>query len=292
MTAVTAAERADAHGLALPVGLLLGLLLVWVGAAGCTEEASPRNLVEELRVLAIVADPPEVSHPSTSTLQALVAGAEGEVAWVWSACFFPGSAYEGFPCLDEAAEVDLGTEASATALIPDLSPILQAPELRELHIDLSAGVEVLVRLEVSDESGRVVQAVKGLKVSESTSPNQNPIISEITKDGAAWTEDVVLEVGPDDEVLIGLQIDPESLQAYTLPGASEPKVERPLISWFSSAGTLDRERASADDPTVIWSPVAPASDALDTEADITLWFVLRDDRGGAAWTSRKLHFTP
>ncbi len=272
---------------------MAGLLALGAaGLAACGDESNPRTLIQELRVLAIVADPPEVSHPSTSNLAPLVAGAEGEVRYEWSMCFVPGPEYAGYPCLDEAAELPLGEEETALALVPDLDPILASPEFEGFFIDLSEGIDVLARLTVTDETERSVQAVKSLRISEDAEPNANPEIEALTKDGADWPKDLVLEVNQDDELLLELVVDEATLQAYSEGG--EEREEEALISWFASAGELDRERSDGEDPTVAWTVGGLGFEEWDgaTDLEITLWAVLRDGRGGTDWTQRTVLVGP
>jgi hypothetical protein len=67
-----------------------------------------------------------------------------------------------------------------------------------------------------------------------------------------------------------------------------PRRESMRVSWFSTDGVFrdartgrtEQEAATTDSPNVWTAP--------DTEGDVTLWVVLRDDRGGAAWQTYAL----
>lgn len=61
------------------------------------------------------------------------------------------------------------------------------------------------------------------------------------------------------------------------------------VSWFATAGTFasghsGREEREADQPFATGAWTAPA-----TPGEVNLWVVLRDDRGGVAWTTSRLH---
>ena len=60
------------------------------------------------------------------------------------------------------------------------------------------------------------------------------------------------------------------------------------VAWFASEGSFDHERTGQ----LAGERLGPTSQnvwhAPDRPADVRLWVVLRDDRGGVGWSSYRL----
>lgn len=286
--------------------LLLGstriLALLFVVAAGqivgaCGDDFSKSSEIVDLRVLAIRADPPEIEIPlgesfGLSAVDALVVGGEGPVTYAWTLCVVPGLLQLGVACLDESAIFELGHDPTATVLIPPLDDVLASPELDELFIDLSAGFDISVGLTVTDASGKVVDAVKGLSLTASTDLNVNP-----TLDGLTWhVEDdegeplevprgsEPIEVSMTAKIELAAILGDDAVETYQgLQGESQ---EEMLVSWFADAGEYDQERTSDANPDNGYSP--PELDDGEDEREVRMWVVLRDGRGGIDWYQQGL----
>jgi hypothetical protein len=67
--------------------------------------------------------------------------------------------------------------------------------------------------------------------------------------------------------------------------ASESLVERRetiRVAWFSTAGTIDHDQTGRDSTDTVTS-TDDAWVAPDVAGPASLWFVVRDDRGGVGW---------
>ena len=67
---------------------------------------------------------------------------------------------------------------------------------------------------------------------------------------------------------------------------NETATEAMRVSWFATAGTFDAPHTGAPDAATPASGntwIAPAG------GDVTVWVVLRDDRGGVGWTTLQVH---
>ena len=274
-----------------PIGLavILGLL-----AGACGDDMSPANQVVDLRVLAIRADPPEVKAPeddgfAITTVDALVVGGEGEISQTWALCFIPGPVVNGMMCLDPEAEVALGEGQTATIPVPSPSLLLSQapPEFQGFEIDLSEGVQVQVQLDVSDETGRALTALKQVTVSDREVSNTNPVLEGISFNETLWEEGQVVPLNQAvEEVEIVPQWDAITQEAYNDQGVEV--VESLLFSWFidDPASELTKQRSSDVAPGNVFSPGELVEG--ETERLVTLWLVARDDRGGVTWLSRQL----
>ncbi|MCB9728133.1 MAG: hypothetical protein H6746_06605 [Deltaproteobacteria bacterium] len=263
---------------------LVGMLTAGLGCSGDLPDVSD---VEKLRVLAVCADPPELSDPGESTLRALVAGETGDVVYHWELCLLGGDPTMGFECRDEDARIDLGSAVEPTVPIPDLDPILAAAEAAGYTIDIEDGVDVQVKVTVTDGSDIRAEAIKQLRISRKSDQNSNPALTGLDVDGVDWPADQGIVVRLGQEVTLLPHADEARLQRYDDQGVEVQ--EEALYSWFAETGSFQKDRSSGEFPDNTW--VAPTRDELDDRVppfEIGLWLVLRDRRGGCDWTQRRI----
>jgi len=257
--------------------------------------AAPTHVVN-LRVLAVRADPPEVRAPTgegfaTTSVDALVVGEEGALSYSWSLCFIPGRVVDGQLCLDPASEVALGQGRSATIPVPSPELLLDQapPALQGFEIDLSAGIPLQVQLNVLDESGRQLSAVKRVVISDREVTNTNPVLDGLTLDGEPWEEGQIVELVDTGE---GVEVTPLWAEATreTYDDDGFQATESLLFSWFvdDEETELDKDRTSDAVPGNTLVPGALDADAEESERLVNVWVVARDDRGGVTWLSRQL----
>lgn len=297
------------------------MTLFWLTACviGGDKYPRPRDLadawqVDRTRVLAVVAEPPEVRPGETATFSALIAHAAGEapdLGVLWIACPVEGDG-SGFGCATDLGSVDLsGTptpdelaELGVVGFEPGFPPVYAAPA--DLLEPLPAeerleGTYVLVQvtafpLDQLDEPvdeidfGEVEAAYKRLVVSEAPTPNANPVIAAGTVDGTAVPPGALVHVDADQVYDVSLELGLGARERYEYvnrDGETEDRVEEPYISWFVSGTDAD---ASGDpggellEAVTLW-PYLDASWLSPAERGSTgTWFaVLRDRRGGMAW---------
>lgn len=272
-----------------PLALLSALPL-----CGClTQDLDPSWLLDRTRVLAVAAEPAEPAPGDTVTFTSLVVDPEQEPLVLWVGCVLESS--NSYGCVPDE-EGFLGIE-------PLLPPSLAVPEtlLDDLEEDRRVeGKNYILTLsalaedtDLSDpesitEDSVLEVAYKRMPVSESATPNHNPVFDRLILDDA-------FDVHPGDTVVVSqgqtYDLDPrltaESIEDYVYvnnDGEAEDRVEEPYFTFYVTDGSLlpsyslyDAETDSTT--TTEWTaPVAPDS------PEVTLWIVARDRRGGMAWT--------
>lgn len=268
-------------------GPLAASLLLVAMMAACGDDFSRPSEIDKLRVLAIQADPPEVSSPGETQLSALVVGVDTPVTYLWSVCFAPGPGTSGYACLDPSAEILIGADAEPTVQIPDLTAFLESPELEDFDLSLEDGFEALVRLVVEAPGGESLETVKTVLISQSSAPNKNPTLDGVEADGAALDEAPV-EVAAGTAIALEPLWADETLEPFV--SADGATTETALFSWFAEAGELDRDRSTDKVADNTWT--APALDEGESFREVRLWLVMRDSRGGVDWLERTVRVVP
>lgn len=187
--------------------VLIGFLAGW----GCSNDLPKQSRIDQVRVLGVSVDQPEVGPGATVHIQALVVGApEGEITYSWRACLlseqgrgvFAGGTEAGasggnsyslknvgtcheLEALDPGAVIDLGDGDAATLELPDHllddEVVKQAyglgkfplPEVMLLGLKMVAGVNYTVSLRVQ-HGDTIIDAFKRINVSLDPEPNENP----------------------------------------------------------------------------------------------------------------------
>jgi hypothetical protein len=265
--------------------------------------------VDRPRVLAVVAEPPEISANTTAvTLSALVAGAEPMGAR-WFLCTtltsFVSTTQYGENTGDRGCQDDdkmLGDALSITApalfaqsLFRDDSAVRAAlgtavPAAMLEQIRSQVGVAFSVESDV-EAGGKSLRALKRVLISERESSHHNPPpprfrFAERTIQGAAAfscgpeTPELV-RVAPGEHVKLSPLLDDTDatepwLETYNVldaRGVLSERKERAFYSWFSTHGKLDQATTEAPARDNTW-------DAPTQAACTTLWLVVRDGHGG------------
>lgn len=215
----------------------------------CGPQPRSPGLVDDLRVLAVRAEPAEAAPGETIALDALVADPHGNgrpVSMVWGVCV-PDPVEGLASCSPETAE-PIGFTPTLTYDVP--ADFLDGLEPEDQEVGLELFVVVLVSADAG--AGREEEiAIKRVRVSTSSEPNLNPEILDVYLDGENPL-DVEVEL-VDDEPLIA--------------------------TWLTDAGEFDHY-LSWFDPTEEWGR-ARWQAAQATSG--TAWMVFRDDRGGVVW---------
>jgi hypothetical protein len=254
--------------------------LVLVLASSCGDELAQPEVVANLRVLGMRAEPPMAPPGTEVALDALIVTPEEDVAVerVWFACVATpgasasdcvGGATSVPPCAaePEARVCLLGGGEGARYTLPRAALDGRAAgDDGQVHIGLlaaeTAGGGVAGCLEAFIERGAVPEpcriAVKRVEVlaDGSTRRNANPGIA-------------------------GLEVDGARLRLSLAEGAAEPTDEGPeklFFSWFVTAGELDAFRTDLDGGDAgldnLWTPATQRGRVV---------VVVRDGRGGESW---------
>lgn len=243
------------------------LIAAAVAMASCTNlpEDDPSRVVR-MRVLAIKAEPAEPRPGDSVTLSALIADpldADSTRVHSWSLCLpllagAPEELADPAACVEPVNQLVLGSGETLAYTVP--AEILDGltPE------EAMAGLDLPILLTVHGRAGRRDDALKRVRVSESTGPNGNPVLGAVEIDGtppgsSSLTWGSRHEVGAD----------------WMDPDPNEPGTLEILVS----AGTVpENEVASGGEAGWELRGGTPPATA-------TVWIVGRDLRGGIDWTS-------
>lgn len=305
----------------------LSATLAAVAFAGCGADFDPAARLSKLRALAVQAEPVNPAEGQSTTLTPLVyAPAADALSFAWSWCPLLGRSEDGYTCPVSYAEAsalvagagvttplpsfDLGNNPTATWSNPfpaSLLASLCADGFAESQIDCKHGFPVRVFVQITQGSAtQVATAVLRLPVGDNDTSNANPVIGALSAElpgGEMVLDDKGSVVLPriKDNVL-RVAVDESAAETYAEPGATgAPGDHREtlLFSWFSELGDIDAARklfidgadTLADSSRNKFRPPATRVDARGTSK---IFVVVRDDRGGVAWTSAtaSLEVTP
>jgi len=278
------------------------LLAAFAASAACTPSFEGPEIVRDLRVLAVQAEPPEatidLSTGKAAPVQVRVLAvdpAPREAMTASGSLCFPTDSRR----CDEVQNVSIG----AAQMVADEGPswTLQVPPaiiqaaVQEDDLRGFGGVRVQLSVNVADgDPHGPVFADKVLLFSPpGGSVNHNPSIAslELTNDGAPAGPGLgggrpSLPVGVPIGILPHLAEGEGGAETYTttdLQGNAVTLTESPRYSFFALAGA-DLDTAIADEPLPGTRPPKGLVRLTPLQAGPgTLWIVVRDGRGGIGW---------
>jgi hypothetical protein len=307
--------------------LLLGLAGC-IFIAGCGPQFDPGSLVDKTRVLGArieVEGAPDRASPmpgETANITWLVTapGATPPLAWTFAVCR-PGEVggKTSLGCVDAPLAVFDGT-ASPPRIALQVPPAASLGGAASLVVygqicdgsDSAPSFDPQSGLPPTCTGSRGTTVSLDMPLQVGSEANHNPTADRaFTFDGAAWPADVA---GDDPCVLgprvtagskghvIGNSTDGGDRERYTVvlgdPPVATAARERLQISQFTTAGKLKSQFAfveatdesAAGTVDVTWDAPEPAEvTAIGTP--VTFTFVVRDERGGADWTTRTVCVT-
>jgi hypothetical protein len=261
------------------------LLCLIALAAGCAPEFDEEQLVKDLRILGIRAEPPELrlGGPTPSiAVDALVVDPTAPdrlhdwELWLCSA--------DGPLCDAASASALLRRDRTRLDQIRH-SLVLDEEMLRrahELYPQLD-WIPLTLELRVLDDGGPTVRGVKRLRLLGSTAElrAQNPRITTIKQGGALLGDPISL--APCRQVVLSIWIrDPgvgHSLDLYTSRGTAD-----------LTSPPLDMSTFDFPNLAVAWDPCSPTGPPTGGAA--FLWLVLRDGMGGIDWAEVRGALSP
>ncbi|HSN91956.1 MAG TPA: hypothetical protein VLS93_12065 [Anaeromyxobacteraceae bacterium] len=253
-------------------------------AAACAEEFTPESYLDDLRVLALVAEPLEVGPGDglavSATAHALPDDPLAEE--VWSFCPVTLGASSGFACLAPVCEIAVGAGPSASLVPSDLAAACLAA-LGGLPdgAALPEVVESVVRYRARSASGQEREAIQRVPLwtaGPPPDPNLPPVLLGVEIDGLPAAEGALAAtVPPGGAVPVLVRVDPASVQSY-VDGSGRTLSESIVVFFYATAGRFDAERATGPDALVRFE--ARALEPGQVEAEV--WAVARDLRGGQA----------
>lgn len=263
---------------------LTSLLLL----AGCASDFTPRSVLEELRVLALVAEPAEIGFGETTTVTAHTWPAARAATGQWTFCPYSLGASVAYACIVPACEQPLTASGGTVTVAPAPLTLAFAQCAQALLGGTLPGglpaapperFEGIVKYRVSDAAGAVSrEAVLRLPVTYPGPPaarNANPVILSVRIGGQ-------LQPPPAGEPLPRLTSGGK-LQVSAVLDAPEAKpdgrLEDSVLSFFTTAGRFDYDRALGPSGSVELEGKELAAGNASTQE---IWVVARDLRGGQA----------
>lgn len=283
----------------------------------CGEDLDPGSRVTDLRVLAVRADGPFARPGETVALDALAYDPLGRsITWGWAACVAPDGT-DVASCMGAIAADAAAGRPIFSATGPDLTRFQLtvpadalarvAPEARggatvgvlaaacpQRLVIVPGRVDCIDAAGASLPSGSWVLGIKHVALRE-RDRNANPTFATVTFDGAPWAEDDVKVVDACDTDGNRFDRCPESLAhriaAVPAPDAVEHGVdelgrafdEAVVVQSYATEGIFEHDVRVASAPETRWVARAKARGA-----EQRMWFVVRDDRGGVSWASRRV----
>ncbi|MDB4963056.1 MAG: hypothetical protein JWP01_3055 [Myxococcales bacterium] len=271
-------------------------------SAACADPLDQRlAIIDQPRVLAVIAEPAEARPGAMVGYSAVIASTEGPVTAPpsWAYCTAPKPPTEdnavSTGCIDDEALIVLGTAPTVTGALPADGCIRFGPDVppggfRPRAADASGGYYQPVRV-IAD--ALLAFGLSRITCKLPTAPgevalaydrgyvaNANPELEPVSLDRVPAETAVSLTAAwPASSVETYLYYDPMS---QTLIDRREAM----RVSWFATGGTIDVDASAVgedDDATTV-------STTWHTPAAGTawLWFVLRDSRGGIAVEARSI----
>jgi len=272
------------------------LIVLCAAAAACDARLDQRlAIIDQPRVLAVIAEPAEARPGATVRYTAVVAAPDGPVTAAprWAYCTAPRPPTEdnavSDQCLDDAHTAPLGTLPAVTANLPangclEFGPETPPGNFRPRDADASGGYYQPIRAEVD---GLIAFGLSRITCKLATAPssvahdydvryaaNANPALDPLLLPRVTAHTDVTLTASwPAGAAETYLYYDPQAQQLVE-------RREAMRLSWFATGGTLAVDASAVGEA----DPATAVSTTWHTPAagTATLWLVLRDSRGGIA----------
>jgi hypothetical protein len=288
---------------------LVALAAGWSGAA-CSSDFESSSRLTKLRMLAVRADRPFARPGERVRFETLVVDpAQRALQWASGLCINPSSSTAD-ACLD--------------ALQAPLAP--WSPESKELAVEIPGGALEklseqarasaavgLVLLACPGELREAMTGKLGLSCHQEAGAlgldgyevgvkrvfvrerdrNANPEITRASWDGEAWPEDRVPVVEACDSDGDAIDDCPQRTRHRIAFETSQPErgrdeqnvafSEQMIVQYYASEGVFEHEVRIASEASNSWAARSTAGGGR-----ISLWFVVRDNRGGVGWISRQV----
>ena len=248
-------------------------------------------LLENLRVLSLAANLPEVAAGASVTITPFVSdrkGAGRSLSYRVIGCVDPGVTFgSDYSCEGQADRQEWVPLTAMPALAapfysesaPSFSITVPSTILDGRSTDDTFnGIAYLVFYEVVS-STETVTALKRIFASSRATKNSNPVPTSIQADGTTIT------ARPQGQVTLTVDTPAAQFEDYEISnfGQKVPEKEDLLYSWYVSDGELTEERSSSTKETK-WTP----EDPIPAVAQTLVILVTRDRRGGESvqrWTN-------
>jgi len=298
----------------------LALALAALSLAGCAEDFPPASVIEDQRILALLAEPPELDgrDPAVTTRVSAVEAAppgftpEAGLARAWSFCPFTLGASTAYRCALPQCETPLvpGADGAVTVAPVQLAAQCLAAFGGALPPDVLGGgtlpdqVEVVVRYRLQRPAAggaapevlrEAVQRIPVWTVAPTQALNTTPAFDAVPLliggNSAPVPCDLAAPLGsaacpsaatlPEGgRLVVRAQVTPASFEDY--PVGERTATEALAVSFFTSAGRFTDERGAPSRGAPFTSTELKDEKLVAPEGRAFLWAVVRDLRGGQA----------
>lgn len=277
------------------ISLILILVIVnLIGNSilGCSENNLPKyNILSGLRVLALVAEPPETDPGKTVIITPIVSDINESTELTYSsfACIDDSIAAGGTPsCLNNPTRIplssgsitNLNASSAFTGLAPTISLTLPTTESllgQRTPQQKYNGVSYIVEYVLQNSRGESVHSIKRILVSDSskTVKNKNPLLSNLTFDGLSASSNLPLNTTT--KIKINYSGTPrESFQRMTRDGELLTETEELTTTWFNTDGKMKSLRTLNENQNEFTGP-----STLPATRPSFIIGITRDGRGGS-----------
>jgi len=286
--------------------------------AACGNDFDPASRVNDFRLLAVAADKPYAAPGETVKLTTLAHEPFGRpVTWAWTTCPLPADSTVN-ACLARYAE--LAREGRTPPFVVGPNPSYEVtipPNLfdgiaqteNQLFGVLTIGCPGVLSPRETNVVGELpFQCVDGGQVLPferwvvsvkriflfRRDKNANPGIGRVTWDGADWPEAEVKEVGVcafDSNTYGDCKGERHDLVVTPAADAVEAGTdengrtfrEAVVVQYYATEGVFEFDAKTVDAPATRW-----AARTRSQGQNVDMWFVVRDNRGGVTWTTRRV----
>jgi len=285
------AERAGrTFGLPACATWLVGVVFALAAGVGCDSRLDQRlAIIDQPRVLAVIADPAEARPGAEVRYTAVIASPDGPVAAAprWSFCIAPKPPTEDNAvsdgCLDDAHLVALGTQPAVTAALPadgclNFGPETPPGNFRPRDADATGGYYQPIRL---DADGLLAFGLSRITCKLATAPSavaHDYDLSYVANKSPMLDPPALPSVAAQTYVMLTASWPPEAVETYLYyePLSQTLVVGREAmrLSWFATGGTLAVDASAVDEA----GSATSVSTTWHTPAAGTayVWLVLRD----------------
>ena len=266
---------------------LLGTALAAVAllATGCTNDFAPQSDLLGLRVLALVADHPELApgQPVTLTPWIYVPGAPVSTTHRWTFCPASAGAVSAYACALPACEVELVpgaggvVSANPTDLLRECGGGSIPPGIPEPLVTLFRYRVTTVEAGVADSREAILQVPQWNR-GVPANPNFPPVIEDVPVGGLSVRGGGAIPPIPPRGILtVELRIDPSSVQTY-VDAAGLTQTETMTGYFYTNGGTFSSGVLTGVDTFTNLE----GSGLVAGQPPIQVWVVALDLRGGQA----------
>ncbi len=260
----------------------------------CSKDELPKYTeLRELRILGLIANPPEVAAGGSTTITPVISDITETTSLSYEAvgCLDPGVGIGAEPtCENSASAVAIqsgtlnsgdmtaakgftGSAASFPVTVSATSIIFLQQSAQKQH----NGISYLITYKVTNSLGIVVKSFKRIIVSTKSTKNSNPNLISILGNGSPFT----ITLPASQSLTLSLNLGSPAAETYSFQksdGSTESRDEELLTTWFITDGTTRYFRTSGTE-TNTWD--APAG--LTSGRDTFIITLTRDNRGGLSY---------